>query len=228
MWDAPEFEMPFAFDVKDNMIVPPAPVKDMNKVEVLRGPNIKPFPEMFPLKDSLAAKCSLKVGDNITTDHIMPAGAKILPLRSNIPAISMHCFTAVDEYFPERALECGESVIVGGLNYGQGSSREHAALAPMYLGIKAVIVKSFARIHRANLINAGILPLVFKSEADYDSISQGDKLVFDDLKALVNTGFAAVTNKKTNAVIEVLCPLSQREKGIVLRGGLLGTALPGN
>ncbi len=143
-------------------------------VEILRGPNIKPFPATAPLEKTISAGCSLKVGDNITTDHIMPAGAKILPLRSNIPAISQHCFTVCDEAFPARAKEMGKSIIVGGSNYGQGSSREHAALAPLYLGVKAVLVKSFARIHRANLINAGILPLTFVNEADYEKISQGD------------------------------------------------------
>ena len=159
--DMPEFKLPEHFKINDNMVVPPADEADMDSVEVLRGPNIKPFPQTSPLDDSIDCQVSLKVGDNITTDHIMPAGAKILPLRSNIPAISQHCFTVCDEDFPRRAKNMGKSIIVGGSNYGQGSSREHAALAPLYLGIKAVLVKSFARIHRANLINAGILPLTF-------------------------------------------------------------------
>ncbi len=181
--DMPEFKLPDVFAINDNMVVPPVEEADMDSVEILRGPNIKPFPETSPLDESIDAGVSLKVGDNITTDHIMPAGAKILPLRSNIPAISQHCFTICDDQFPSRAKEMGKSIIVGGSNYGQGSSREHAALAPLYLGIKAVLVKSFARIHRANLINAGILPLTFVNEADYDSISQGDELVLENVRA---------------------------------------------
>ncbi|WP_287210349.1 aconitate hydratase, partial [Ruminococcus sp.] len=166
--DMPEFKLPEHFKINDNMVVPPADEADMDSVEVLRGPNIKPFPQTSPLDDSIDCQVSLKVGDNITTDHIMPAGAKILPLRSNIPAISQHCFTVCDEDFPRRAKNMGKSIIVGGSNYGQGSSREHAALAPLYLGIKAVLVKSFARIHRANIITAGILTLTFVNVADYD------------------------------------------------------------
>ena len=179
--DMPEFKLPEHFKINDNMVVPPADEADMDSVEVLRGPNIKPFPQTSPLDDSIDCQVSLKVGDNITTDHIMPAGAKILPLRSNIPAISQHCFTVCDEDFPRRAKNMGKSIIVGGSNYGQGSSREHAALAPLYLGIKAVLVKSFARIHRANLINAGILPLTFVNEADYDKITQGVEIVLLEL-----------------------------------------------
>ncbi|MDP4120325.1 MAG: aconitate hydratase, partial [Bacillota bacterium] len=148
-------EMPEMFLCNDNMVTPPASEAEMDSVEIVRGPNIKPFPTSEPIKDSINAACSLKVGDNITTDHIMPAGAKILPLRSNIPAISMYCFTVCDTEFPTRAKQMGQSIVVGGENYGQGSSREHAALAPLYLGVKAVLVKSFARIHRSNLINAG-------------------------------------------------------------------------
>ncbi|MDD2417723.1 MAG: aconitate hydratase, partial [Oscillospiraceae bacterium] len=161
-----KINLPDKFLINDNMIIPPAPESEMDKVEILRGPNIKPFPETSALPEEIHAKVLLKVGDNITTDHIMPAGAKILPLRSNIPAISMHCFVRCDEEFPARCLSEGKGIIIGGSNYGQGSSREHAALAPLYLGIKAVIVKSFARIHVANLINAGILPLTFENEAD--------------------------------------------------------------
>ena len=165
----------------------------------------------------------MKVGDNITTDHIMPAGAKILPLRSNIPAISQHCFTVCDEAFPARAKEMGKSIIVGGSNYGQGSSREHAALAPLYLGVKAVLVKSFARIHRANLINAGILPLTFVHEADYDKIAQGDELELADVRKHVEAGETTLTlvNKTTGAEIPVLCELTGRTKDIILAGGLL-------
>ena len=221
--DMPQFRLPEVFKINDNMLVPPVAESEMDSVEILRGPNIKPFPETSPLDDSIDAGVSLKVGDNITTDHIMPAGAKILPLRSNIPAISQHCFTICDEKFPSRAKEMGKSIIVGGSNYGQGSSREHAALAPLYLGIKAVLVKSFARIHRANLINAGILPLTFVNEADYDSISQGDELVLDNVRAEIEAGNSQLTvvNKTTGKEIPVLCELSGRTKDIILAGGLL-------
>ena len=221
--DMPEFELPETFLINDNMITLPATEAEAKDVEILRGPNIKPFPETAPLLETIDAPCSLKVGDNITTDHIMPAGAKILPLRSNIPAISQHCFTVCDEQFPTRAKELGQSIIVGGSNYGQGSSREHAALAPLYLGVKAVLVKSFARIHRANLINAGILPLTFKNEADYDKINQGDELCLADVRKAVVAGEQELTlvNKTTGENITVLCELSGRTKDIMLSGGLL-------
>ena len=221
--DMPEFKLPEHFKINDNMVVPPADEADMDSVEVLRGPNIKPFPQTSPLDDSIDCQVSLKVGDNITTDHIMPAGAKILPLRSNIPAISQHCFTVCDEDFPRRAKNMGKSIIVGGSNYGQGSSREHAALAPLYLGIKAVLVKSFARIHRANLINAGILPLTFVNEADYDKINQGDEIVLADVRADIEADMSKLTvvNKTTGAEIPVLCELTGRTKDIILAGGLL-------
>lgn len=221
--EMPEFKLPEHFVINDNMIEPPAPVEEMDKVEILRGPNIKPFPETSPLDESIECKVSLKVGDNITTDHIMPAGAKILPLRSNIPAISQHCFTVCDEDFPRRAKNMGKSIIVGGSNYGQGSSREHAALAPLYLGIKAVLVKSFARIHRANLINAGILPLTFVNEADYDKISQGDEIVLADVRKAIEEDKTQLTlvNKTTGEEIPVLCELTGCTKDIVLAGGLL-------
>ncbi|MBR4095893.1 MAG: aconitate hydratase [Oscillospiraceae bacterium] len=221
--DMPAFEMPKEFVINDNMVAEPAPVEEMDKVEILRGPNIKPFPVTKPLADDIEAPCSLKVGDNITTDHIMPAGAKILPLRSNIPAISKFCFTVCDEEFPARAESLGKSIIVGGANYGQGSSREHAALAPLHLGVKAVLVKSFARIHRSNLINAGILPLTFVNEADYEKISQGDELVLANVRADIEAGKTelVVKNKTTGADIPVLCELSGRTKDIILAGGLL-------
>ena len=221
--DMPEFKLPEHFKINDNMVVPPADEADMDSVEVLRGPNIKPFPQTSPLDDSIDCQVSLKVGDNITTDHIMPAGAKILPLRSNIPAISQHCFTVCDEDFPRRAKNMGKSIIVGGSNYGQGSSREHAALAPLYLGIKAVLVKSFARIHRANLINAGILPLTFVNEVDYDKINQGDEIVLADVRADVEADMSKLTvvNKTTGVEIPVLCELTGRTKDIILAGGLL-------
>lgn len=221
--DMPDFKLPDEFVINDNMIVLPADAAEADKVEILRGPNIKPFPQTAPLTDTIDAPCSLKVGDNITTDHIMPAGAKILPLRSNIPAISKHCFAVCDESFPDRALTLGKSIIVGGSNYGQGSSREHAALAPLYLGVKAVLVKSFARIHRANLINAGILPLTFKNEADYDLISQGDSLVIKDVRKAVEDGKTELSliDATTGKEIPVLCELTGRTKDIILAGGLL-------
>ena len=221
--EMPEFKLPEEFVINDNMVVPPASVEEMDSVEILRGPNIKPYPETAPLLETIDAPVSLKVGDNITTDHIMPAGAKILPLRSNIPKISQHCFAVCDESFPERAKSLGKSIIVGGSNYGQGSSREHAALAPLYLGVKAVLVKSFARIHRANLINAGILPLTFVNEADYDNISQGDELVLADIRKAVEAGKSEITvlNKTNGKEIPVLCELSGRTKDIMLAGGLL-------
>lgn len=221
--EMPDFKLPEEFVVNDNMIVLPADEKDMDSVEILRGPNIKPYPETAPLVKDIKCKVSLKVEDNITTDHIMPAGAKILPLRSNIPVISQHCFTVCDEKFPERAKSLGQSIIVGGANYGQGSSREHAALAPLYLGIKAVLVKSFARIHRANLINAGILPLTFVNEADYDKISEGDEIEILNVRADIEADKTelTVTNRTTGAQIPVLCELTGRTKDIILAGGLL-------
>ena len=221
--EMPEIKVPEHFKINDNMVVPPVAEADMDSVEVLRGPNIKPYPETAPLVESIGCQVSLKVGDNITTDHIMPAGAKILPLRSNIPAISQHCFTVCDEDFPRRAKNMGKSIIVGGTNYGQGSSREHAALAPLYLGIKAVLVKSFARIHRANLINAGILPLTFVNEEDYDRIGQGDEIEIANVRADIEAGKTQLTvvNKTTGAEIPVLCELTGRTKDIILAGGLL-------
>ncbi len=221
--EMPEFKLPEKFVINDNMVSAPVDEKDMDSVEILRGPNIKPFPQTSPLDESIDCQVSLKVGDNITTDHIMPAGAKILPLRSNIPAISQHCFTVCDEAFPNRAKNMGKSIIVGGSNYGQGSSREHAALAPLYLGIKAVLVKSFARIHRANLINAGILPLTFVNENDYDKISQGDEISISDVRKAIEEGKTEleVVNTTTGAKIPVLCELTGRTKDIILAGGLL-------
>ena len=218
----PDFKLPDEFEINDNMVVEPCKAEEMDNFEILRGPNIKPFPTTKPLDNKIECECSLKVGDNITTDHIMPAGAKILPLRSNIPAISKHCFTVCDEEFPARAESLGASIIVGGANYGQGSSREHAALAPLHLGVKAVLVKSFARIHRANLINAGILPLNFVNENDYDKINLGDKLSIDGIIDDINNGNELVVkNITTGEEIKVSCELSDRAKDIVLAGGLL-------
>ncbi len=220
--DMPEFEIPAEFDINDNMIVPPVEESEMDSVEVLRGPNIKPFPVSEPLAKDINAKCALKVGDNITTDHIMPAGAKILPLRSNIPEISKYCFAVCDETFHDRALELKKSIIVGGVNYGQGSSREHAALAPLYLGVKAVITKSFARIHMANLINAGIVPLVFENESDYDLIGQGDELEIADIISQITNGSTVIVTNKTNGKqIKTTVTLSDRQRAMLIAGGLL-------
>lgn len=219
---AAEIEMPEKFLINDNMVIDPAPVEEMDSVEILRGPNIKSYPETHPLTDSIKASCSLKVGDNITTDHIMPAGAKILPLRSNIPKISEHCFTVCDKEFPTRAKALGKSIIVGGENYGQGSSREHAALAPLFLGVKAVLVKSFARIHKSNLINAGILPLTFVNAEDYDKIKLGDMLELPNVKdEIANGKQITVVNKTTGDTIVADCELSDRTRNIIIAGGLL-------
>ena len=218
--DMPEIKMPEKFLINDNMVELPASEADADKVEILRGPNIKPFPETHPLENEIACKISLKVDDNITTDHIMPAGAKILPLRSNIPEISKHCFEVCDPEFPARARALGKSVIVGGANYGQGSSREHAALAPLYLGVKAVITKSFARIHAANLINAGILPLTFADPADYDKLAEGDGIVLSDIFAAVEAGSMTLTTKAGDK-IKLDCAYSPRQIAILKAGGLL-------
>lgn len=218
--DMPAFKLPEKFLINDNMVELPASEADADKVEILRGPNIKPFPETHPLADEIACKISLKVDDNITTDHIMPAGAKILPLRSNIPEISKHCFEVCDPEFPARAKALGKSVIVGGANYGQGSSREHAALAPLYLGVKAVITKSFARIHAANLINAGILPLTFADPADYDKLAEGDEIVLADIFAAVEAGSMTLTTKAGDR-IKLDCAYSPRQIAILKAGGLL-------
>ena len=215
-------EMPEKFLINDNMVIAPAPVEEMDNIEILRGPNIEPYPETSPLADKIEASCSLKVGDNITTDHIMPAGAKILPLRSNIPKISQHCFTVCDQQFPERAKMLGESIVVGGENYGQGSSREHAALAPLYLGVKAVLVKSFARIHRANLINAGILPLTFVNPDDYNKINLGDQLSLPYVKQEIQEGKnITVVNRTLDVKFEAVCELTDRTRDIIIAGGLL-------
>lgn len=220
--EMPEFKLPEQFLIQDNMIEPPATPEQADKVEILRGPNIKPFPVTTPLADSIEAQAVLKVGDNITTDHIMPAGAKILPYRSNIPYLSQFCFAVCDTTFPERALKAEKSIIVGGSNYGQGSSREHAALVPLYLGVKVVLVKSFARIHRSNLINAGILPLTFEHEADYDLIEQGDYLELPNLKDCIVGDKPVVLFDKTKGIkIPVNANLSGRAKDILLAGGLL-------
>ena len=220
--EMPDFKLPEKFTVNDNMIVEPVPESEMDSVEILRGPNIKPFPLSEPLAETIDAKVSLKVEDNITTDHIMPAGAKILPLRSNIPEISKYCFAVCDETFHDRALALGKSIIIGGANYGQGSSREHAALAPLYLGVKAVITKSFARIHMANLINAGIIPMTFENESDYDRISQDDELKIENVKSQIEAGNTVkVTNVTKDFDFNVNVNFSQRQKDMIFAGGLL-------
>jgi aconitate hydratase len=215
--------MPEQFLINDNMIIPPASVEEAASLEILRGPNIKEFPVAEALAEDISCACTLKVGDNITTDHIMPAGAKILPYRSNIPYLSKFCFAVCDESFAQRSLEAGSGIIVGGENYGQGSSREHAALVPLYLGVKAVVAKSFARIHVANLINAGIVPLTFADPADYDKISQGDKLVLSDIKEAIAAGKSNFTllNATTGEAITLVGNYSTRQADMLLAGGLL-------
>ena len=213
--------MPEQFTVDDSAILPPLSPEEAKTAQVLRGPNIKEFPKGKPFADSLDARLVLKVGDNITTDHIMPAGAKILPYRSNIPFLSQFCFQVCDPDFTERAKAAGDGVIVGGSNYGQGSSREHAALVPMYLGIRCVIAKSFARIHVANLINAGILPLTFADPADYDCLSQNSQLSFRDLKAGIAAGVVEMIDEATGRKIPLRCQLAPRQQKILLCGGLL-------
>ncbi len=218
----PEFELPEKFVINDNMIEPPASPEEAKSLEIFRGPNIKPFPVTTPLAETIKAPAVLKVGDNITTDHIMPAGAKILPYRSNIPYLSKFCFAVCDESFSERAKAAGQSFIIGGANYGQGSSREHAALVPLYLGVKAVVTKSFARIHKSNLINAGILPLTFANEADYDKIDQDDELELAGVRGCIETGSPVVLRNLTKGIdIPVDYDLSGRSKDILLAGGLL-------
>ncbi|HEY4682463.1 MAG TPA: aconitase family protein, partial [Candidatus Acidoferrales bacterium] len=212
--------LPDKYLIDDRMILPPADKPET--VEVLRGPNIKPLPIAQPLGEQLEGEVLLKVGDNITTDHIMPAGAKILPLRSNIPAISQFVFARVDEKFAERAKERHGGFVVGGSNYGQGSSREHAALAPMYLGIKFVLAKSFARIHWSNLVNFGILPLQFTNEADYEKLEQGDRLQIADVrKSLAEDKPLVIKNLAKGTTFPVKHGLSERQRQIVLAGGLL-------
>ena len=216
-----KIKMPKKFKIDDSAVIAPAPESCADSVEVLRGPNIKPFPESKPQQDSFTAEVALKVGDNITTDHIMPAGAKILPYRSNIPHLSQFCFGVCDKTFPERAKALGESIIVGGSNYGQGSSREHAALVPMYLGVRVVITKSFARIHVANLINSGIMPLTFKNADDYDKINQGDKLSLSNVFDGMDKGILILKNETSGAEIELVCDFTDRQKKILKAGGLL-------
>ena len=219
--DAPlDIRMPEKFLINDSAVLPPVPADQAHDAQVLRGPNIKEFPKSKPFADSLTAQLVLKVGDNITTDHIMPAGAKILPYRSNIPFLSKFCFEVCDPTFPERAKAAGDGIIVGGSNYGQGSSREHAALVPMYLGIRGVIAKSFARIHIANLINAGILPMTFENPEDYDKLDQDAKLTISGIEAGMAEGVLTVTTDN-GTTFRVLCSLTERQRAILMAGGLL-------
>ena len=221
MGEMPQVAMPEKFKIDDSAVIPPADEETARTLEILRGPNIKPFPESRPQGDTLRAELVLKVGDNITTDHIMPAGAKILPYRSNIPYLSKFCFGVCDETFPERAKAAEQSIIVGGNNYGQGSSREHAALVPLYLGVRAVIAKSFARIHAANLINAGIMPLTFENPEDYDSLRQSDMLYIENVYEGMDNGRLILTDEKTGNRIQLLCSFTERQKAILKAGGLL-------
>ena len=219
--EMPEIKMPDAFRIDDSAVIAPATPEEAKDLEILRGPNIKKFPDCHPQEDSIEAELVLKVGDNITTDHIMPAGAKILPYRSNIPFLSQYCFGVCDKTFPERAKAAGKSIVVGGSNYGQGSSREHAALVPLYLGVRVVITKSFARIHVANLINAGIMPLTFADPADYDKVSQGDRLSISDVWAGMDSGKMTLVNETTGEKIALVCSFTDRQKAILKAGSLL-------
>ncbi len=219
---ARKINQPTSFRINDNMVILPASPEEAEQVEVLRGPNIKPIPVGKAPDETLSCKLVLKVGDNITTDHIMPAGAKILPFRSNVPKLSEFCFTVCDPDFPTRAREVGGGVIVGGANYGQGSSREHAALVPLYLGVRAVVAKSFARIHMANLINFGIVPLTFADPDDYDKLGEMDDLVFENFRSAVANGDTVTAVDRTSgASVALKLNLTERQRKILLAGGLL-------
>ena len=219
---APKIDLPEYFKVSDNLIDLPATPEEAKTLTVERGPNIKPIPKGEPLSDDLNVKVVLKVGDNITTDHLMPAGTKVLPYRSNIPKLSEFCFTVCDQSFPERAKKEGAGIILGGSNYGQGSSREHAAMVPKYLGIKAVVAKSFARIHVANLINFGIVPFTLKCEDDYERIAEGDEIFIEHLRSAVEGSDTAILkNKTTNDEIPLSLNLTDRQRAILLHGGML-------
>lgn len=217
---AKEFPEPSAYLINDNMLIPPE--KDTSGIDVIKGPNIKEVPLKGPLSGSIEADVIIKLGDNITTDDIMPAGSRILPLRSNIPAISEYVFYNIDGTFNERARGLGSFIVIGGANYGQGSSREHAAIAPMYLGLQAVIAKSFARIHRSNLINFGVLPLLFRDETDYEKVEKGDRLLIKDIPGcLKGKEPCKVENLTKGFTLEVLSNLNEREAELIEKGGLL-------
>lgn len=212
-------EGPKVFLINDNLIVPPT--ENPSEVEVMKGPNIKPFPKGKPLSPEVRGKVLIKVGDNITTDHIMPSNAKLLPYRSNIPYLSDYCLTLCDRGFPKKARENRGGFIIGGINYGQGSSREHAALVPLYLGIRAVLAKSFARIHQANLVNNGIIPLIFKNPEDYDNVKEMDELLIENALFQVEKGIIKVKNLTKNREYEMLLNSTLRQKEIIIQGGLL-------
>ena len=218
---APAVKLPDVFTIDDSGVIMPASPEEAKDLVSEKGPNIKPFPKGLPVGDVISAPLTLKVGDNITTDHIMPAGAKILPFRSNVPKLSDFCFTVCDETFPARARENANNFIVGGSNYGQGSSREHAALVPLHLGVRAVIAKSFARIHVANLINAGILPLTFKNADDYDKLEQGDALVLKDILKGFESGNVTLTDETKGIDLPLVCDLTARQADMLKAGGLL-------
>lgn len=217
--ELPDIEMPQNFLINDNSVV--APANEGEEIPVIKGPNIKPFPLAKPLAETLEGKALIVVEDNITTDHIMPSNAKLLPYRSNIPYLADYCLAPCDPKFPKRAKDNNGGFIIGGQNYGQGSSREHAALAPVYLGIKGVITKSFARIHKNNLINNGILPMVFENESDYDKISVGDDLIIEKAKDQVNSGRITLKNKTKNESYSLLIEVSDRQKEMLQAGGLI-------
>lgn len=220
----PNIELPKEFRVNDSCIIKPLSKEEAKTAEVIRGPNIKPFPKTHPLSDEISAEVILKVGDNITTDHIMPAGDRVLPYRSNIPKMSEFCFEIIDEDFAKRAKKAGNGIIIAGSNYGQGSSREHAALVPLYLGIRSVIAKSFARIHAANLINAGILPLIFEDPMDYNIINEGDELKIHDIHKALEKGkvnVKAIDNNGKEREISAIFDLTKRQRDILIAGGLL-------
>lgn len=219
--ELPPIHMPEAFRIDDSAILQPAPVEEAAEVEILRGPNIRECPAGEPVEDELSAPLALKVGDNITTDHIMPAGSRILPYRSNIPYLSQFCFEVCDPGFPERAKKAGRSMIVGGENYGQGSSREHAALVPLYLGVRAVIAKSFARIHAANLINAGIMPLTFENPDDYEQLQQGDELKLSGIERGMENGTITLLDETNGKSFPLRCAYTERQRAILRAGGLL-------
>ena len=220
--DAPNISLPKEFKINDNMIDMPVCPEEAEAVKIIRGPNIKPIPKGKAPEENLACEIILKVGDNITTDHIMPAGAKILPYRSNVQKLSEFCFTVCDPSFPERAKAKGGGILLGGHNYGQGSSREHAALVPLYLGVRAVVAKSFARIHRANLINFGIIPLTLKNEEDYEKLSLGDEIEIKGLRAAIEKGDSpTLTVRSKKIAVPLSLDLSERQRAVLLAGGLL-------
>jgi aconitate hydratase len=217
--EMPEVSEPKQYYINDNMIIPPAAGKE--KVEVFYGPNIKPIPVAGKVGDIIEGQVLIKVGDNITTDHIIPGTAKLLPLRSNIPALSEYCFSIIDKEFVKRAKSAGGGIIVGGENYGQGSSREHAALVPLYLGVKAVVAKSFARIHKDNLVNYGILPAIFENGLDYEKIEEGDRLLLEDVRDGIKRGSGILKNVTKQLEIPVIFDLTKRQIELILEGGLL-------